>query len=79
MYEATKEHPAQVKEVTEDVTAGQWTTIKYSSALPVSRVNELLSKVEKLQKAVKFAREQANSQKVETQKVGEAVFNYLLA
>jgi hypothetical protein len=78
LYEATKEHPAQVKEVTEDILAGTWTTKKYSSALPVSRVNELVSKVEKLQKAVKFAREEANMIEPSLPKVGESIFDFLL-
>jgi hypothetical protein len=79
LYEATKEHPAQVKEVTEDVLAGTWTTIKYSSSLPVSRVNELLGRVDALQKAVKFAREQANTMEVDQPRVGKTIFDFLLA
>ena len=78
LYEATKEHPAQVKEVTEDVHAGTWTTVKHSSALPAQDVNEILGRVEKLQKAVKFAREQANSVEVDLQEVGGIVFDFLL-
>lgn len=75
---ATKEHPAQVKEGYEDITAGFWSTIKYSTALPVKRVNEMLSRVEKLQQAVKFAREEAN--KIDapaSPKPGASVFGYL--
>lgn len=79
LYEATKEHPAQVKEVTEDVTAGTWTTIKYASSLPATRINELVQRVEKLQRAVKFARETANGAEVEPVKVGKRVFDFLLA
>lgn len=79
LYEATKEHPAQVKETTEDLFAGTWTTTKYSTALQTSRRNEMLSRVEKLQKAVKFAREQANMLEVKEQKVGKVVFDYLFA
>ncbi len=48
-----------------------------SGSLPAQRVNELLSRVEKLQQAVKFAREEANSLEVEDQKVGETIFKYL--
>jgi hypothetical protein len=77
--EATKEHPAQVDVFYEDVAQGTWATIKFSGALPAQRVNELLSRVEKLQQAVKFAREEANSVEVEQQKVGERVFGYLFA
>jgi len=79
LYEATKEHPAQVKETTEDVFVGTWEATKYSSALPATRVNELARRVVELQKAVKFAREQANSLDVKEQKVGSAVFGYLFA
>jgi len=77
LYEATKEHPAQVKEVTEDVLAGTWSTIKYAGALPAQRVNEMLKRVEDLQKAVKFARETANGQEVDEVKIGEKVFTFL--
>ncbi len=75
--EATEKHPAQVEVYYEDVTVGTWRTVKFSGALPAQRVNELLARVEKLQEAVKFAREEANNLDVEEQKVGERVLNYL--
>lgn len=75
--EATKEHPAQVDVYSEDVMVGTWRTIKFSGALPASRVNELLSRVEALQAAVKFAREDANSLTVDSVEVGKRVFDYL--
>lgn len=77
LAEATKEHPAQVQVFTEDVIAGYWTTINYSGAIPEKEKADMLGRVRKLQEAVKFAREQANSMDVENQKVGEAVFSYL--
>lgn len=75
--EATEHHPAQVEVYYEDVTVGYWRTVKYSGALPAKRVNELLARVEKLQQAVKFAREEANNGEVEEVKVGGKVFQYL--
>jgi hypothetical protein len=75
--EATEKHPAQVEVYYEDVTVGFWRTIKYSGSLPAQRVNELLSRVEKLQQAVKFAREEANGLEVEDIKVGDTIFKYL--
>jgi hypothetical protein len=75
--EATDKHPAQVEVYYEDVTVGFWRTIKYSGALPAQRANELLARVEKLQQAVKFAREEANSLEVEDIKVGDTIFKYL--
>ncbi|WP_037606540.1 DUF7873 family protein [Streptacidiphilus rugosus] len=75
--EATEKHPAQVEVYTEDVTIGYWTTVKFSGALPARRVNELLERVEKLQQAVKFAREEANATEIVDQRIGDAVFGYL--
>ena len=77
--EATDKHPAQVEVYYEDVTVGYWRTVKFSGALPAQQINELLERVEKLQQAVKFAREEANNAEVEDQKVGEAVFQYLFS
>src|SRR5258708_7495351 len=75
--EATDKHPAQVEVYYEDITVGYWRTVKFSGALPAQRINELLARVERLQEAVKFAREEANNLEVEEQKVGEKVFQYL--
>jgi hypothetical protein len=75
--EATEKHPAQVEVYYEDVPIGYWTTVKFSGALPARRINELLDRVEKLQQAVKFAREEANGVEVTDQRVGDAVFGYL--
>jgi hypothetical protein len=77
--EATKEHPAQIQTYNEDVLVGYWKTIKFSGSLPAARVNELLERVEKLQQAVKFAREEANSTEVPRIKVGESFFGWLFA
>jgi hypothetical protein len=75
--EATEKHPAQVEVYYEDITVGFWRTVKFSGALPARRVAELLERVEKLQRAVKFAREEANAYEVKNQKVGEALFSFL--
>lgn len=78
MAEATKEHPAQVSMYTEDVLVGYWNTIRYSGAIPQARQNEFLRRVEDLQRAVKFAREEANGTDVTDIKVGGLIFDYLL-
>lgn len=75
--EATEHHPAQVEVYYEDVVVGFWRTVKFSGALPARRVNELAERVERLQEAVKFAREEANNLEVQDQKVGEKIFQYL--
>lgn len=76
---ATDKHPAQVEMYYEDIRVGQWKTVKFSGACPQKQVNELLERVEKLQKAVKFAREEANNTEVTQKHFGAAVFEYLFA
>ncbi|MEJ7598096.1 MAG: hypothetical protein WKG01_09330 [Kofleriaceae bacterium] len=77
LYEATKEHPAQTQLITEDVIAGTWMTIKYSGAMPAPRKKQLLTRIEKLTNAVKFAREQANASEAPDKKLGKEVFDFL--
>lgn len=79
LHPPTKEHPAQVKEVTSDVITGTWKTIKYSSALPSDQKDAMLARVEKLQHAVKQARETANDVEVKAglPSVGKDVFDFV--
>jgi hypothetical protein len=77
LAEATDKHPAQVQVFTEDVLVGYWTTINYSGAVPEREKRDILERVKKVQEALKYAREQANSIEAPSQKVGEPVFTYL--
>lgn len=77
LYEATDKHPAQVEMYHEDVQVGQWKTIKFSSALAAQERNEILQRIKRLQEAVKFAREEANSKEVEEIKIGNKVFDFV--
>lgn len=76
---ATDKHPAQVDVVHEDQVVGYWHQIKRSGAVPAARVRQLLDRVEKMQRAVKMARESANMIDVEKKSVGREVFDYLFA
>ncbi|MBO3735629.1 DUF7873 family protein [Glycomyces niveus] len=76
--EATEEHPAQVEVYYEDIPVGYWTTVKFSGAVPAKRVAQLSERLEKLQIAVKFAREEANGTEVVEERIGAKVFGYLL-
>jgi len=77
LAEATREHPAQVQVYQEDVPTGRWRTIKYSGAIPAKELNEMVVRIEKLQQAVKFAREDANRTEVKQQYVGAPLLHYL--
>jgi hypothetical protein len=74
---ATDKHAAQVKEGFEDKPVGTWRTVKFSGALPATVITQMLDRVEQLQRAVKFAREECNSRTVEPMKVGAQVFRFL--
>lgn len=74
---ATDKHPAQTEVFMEDTVIGTWATVKISGAIPEAKRRELLSKVEKLKAAVKLAREQANMNEVEDQRMGAVLFQYL--
>lgn len=74
---ATDRHPAQIKESYEDRRAGTWTTTKSSGALPAAMVAALVERIEKLQRAVKFAREECNLHEVGEQIVGAKVLHFL--
>lgn len=61
LYAATKEHPAQVKEVSSDVVEGTWSSIELSGAIPVDEKIRYKEQVNKLRKAIVLAREEANT------------------
>lgn len=78
LYPATDKHPAQTQIVTEDVIAGIWQTVKLSGAMPRPMVAGYLERIEKLLKAVKEAREEANmAPEVASPDVGAAIFGYV--
>lgn len=79
LYDATEKHPAQTQLITEDITIGYWDTIKHSGALPLPRKQLLLERIEKLSRAVKSAREAANTADAKEIHVGASIFDYLFA
>jgi hypothetical protein len=76
--EATEHHPAQAEVIYDDVLVGYWSNISTSGALPESRRRQLLERTDAMKKAVKQAREEANSEKVEEVTVGAKIANWIL-
>lgn len=76
-YAATPEHPAQTEIVSEDKVVGYWETVLLSGASRKKDKDELLSRIEKLTKAVKFAREEANCVSIDSFSVGDDIVEYL--
>lgn len=77
LYEATKEHPAQVKETSTDVPVAAIETTAFSGMLTVARKSEILDRLDKLIRAVKKARQRANNIDAEKAKVGMKLFDYI--
>jgi hypothetical protein len=75
-HPATKEHAAIVQFYQADEPEGTWTTIRTSNALPAKEVHAIAERIEKLQRAVKFAREDANRLPVETIHSGDVLLKY---
>lgn len=60
LYEATKEHPAQIEKWNEMVNIGKFTKVNYSGCMTTSDKAALLTRVSKLIEAVIKARQVAN-------------------
>jgi len=79
LYEATKEHPAQVKEVFEDVPIAKVTKEAFSGMWTSAEKALVLGRLDKLLAAVKKARQRANEQEVVERHIGDYIFDYLHA
>lgn len=77
LYQATKEHPAQIKEWEEAVNVGKYITQSWSSMLSPAEKSNLLHKIDELLQAVKKARQRANEEKVITETIGRKLFDYI--
>jgi hypothetical protein len=64
LYEATDKHPAQVKEVSEDIPVGKFTKVAWSGMMSPAEKSRLLARVDRLSRAVKQARQRANTTEV---------------
>lgn len=77
--EATDKHMAQVETYDEDVIVGFWKTIDFTGAIPARRRDEMLARIEQLIRAVKFAREEANTKEVSPREMADALFDFVLS
>ncbi len=75
--QATPQHPAQTEVFQEDVLAGYWTSIKYSSRVPADVKNEQLVRVRKLRDALLVAKEVANNIEVTKRQIGNDLLGYV--
>jgi len=77
LAEPTKEHPAQVERVPENHTVGYYVRQDWTGMVTPARKSELLGRIDKLIRAVKKARQRANSTEVVKHDVGRKLFKYI--
>lgn len=78
LYDATKEHPAQIKEVSKDEVVGSFTIINFSGAVTSLQKAKALERIDDLIGEIKKARMRANCQEVPGAKIGNVLATYLL-
>lgn len=79
LYEATKEHPAQIEKWNTDIAIGRITTTVWSGMLSPADKSVLLERTDTLIRAVKKARQRANTEKVVNLNIGKVLFDYIHA
>ena len=78
LYEATKEHPAQIKELSEDKPVARVETLNTSGMWTPARKAATIERLDKLLRATKKARQRANTQEVVDRTVSKELFAYVL-
>lgn len=77
LYEATKEHPAQVKELVEDVTVGTITERVWSGMITPAEKSDLLGRIDTLLRACKKARQRANMAEIVKLTIAKAMMDFV--
>lgn len=77
LAEATEKHPAQVKEVTDDVMVGTYRSMHFSGQSHPGAKANFLSRIDRLIEAAKRARTKANEVDIRELKVGKAIFDFI--
>lgn len=78
LVEPTKEHPAQVEKWEEVMDIGKFVKRIWSGAISASDKASMLERVDKLIRAVKQARQRANTVEVTKDKIGKSLISFIL-
>lgn len=77
LVEATKEHPAQIEKWNADVPVGKITLRSWSGMMSPAEKSALLGRIDTLIRAVKKARQRANTAEVVDIFIGSALFGFI--
>ena len=76
-YPHTKEHPAQTEMITKDVLVGSWKQTLIAGGWTPARKAKIIDKVDKLEIAIKEARQRANDTLAMDMKNGQTLTDYI--
>lgn len=79
LYEATDKHPAQVKEISSNVTVGTFTKLVQSGAVTSRAKADSLAIIDNLIAEVKKARTRANEVNVKNEVLGQTIVDLIMA
>lgn len=79
LYPATKEHPAQVDKISEQVPVGLFTRTRWTGTISPAQKSKLLGAVDNMIREVKQARMKANETPIVEGKIGEKLFNKIMS
>jgi len=77
LYDATKEHPAQIEKWTEDAQVGKYEKRMWSGAVTPAQKASILTRIDELIAAVKKALSKANDTEHDNDTIAEKIFEYI--
>ena len=77
LYEATKEHPAQIEKWEEQIPTGKYIKNVWSGMITSAEKSRLLGNIDKLISAAKKARQRANNTEVVKQNIGQKLVEFI--
>jgi len=77
LVEPTEHHPAQIEKWEENENIGTFETTHWSGAITTNEKSEMLGRIDKLTRAVKKARQRANTAEVKKVNVARKLIDYI--
>ncbi|KKL18768.1 hypothetical protein LCGC14_2472220 [marine sediment metagenome] len=77
LYDATKEHPAQVEKIPETKDVGKYVKHIWSGMISPAEKSVILGRIDKVIRGVKKARQRANATEVVKRTIGKEIFKYI--
>ena len=78
LYEATKEHPAQIEKWEETEDIGRFVKQHWMGMITSYDKSQMLNRIDELIRAVKQARQRANTVTVTKDKIGKSILDFVL-